>query len=146
MFLANHQIDQVDGYVAAGVAPMESDILDMSGFDGVVFVAGLGTIIENGTIDVYVEQNTANSASGMARLATTAVHTVTAANALLTQSCIVVDVYRPQERYVRCVVDPSVSNAVLLGVVAIRYKGAKGAITQNGNVLKSTQLAGPAEA
>lgn len=146
MFLQNHQIDQVDGYVAAGVAPQSSDILDMSGWDGVVFVAGFGTLIEAGTLDVYVEQNTANSASGMARLATTTAHTVTAANALLTQSCIVVDVYRPQERYVRCVVDPSDQNAVILGVVAIRYRGSKGPVIQNANVLKSTTLAGPAEA
>jgi hypothetical protein len=146
MFLQNHAIDQVDGYVAAGVAPQSSDILDMSGYDGVVFVAGFGTLIEAGTLDVYVEQNTANQAGGMARLATTTAHTVTAGNALLTQSCIVVDVYRPQERYVRCVVDPSDQNAVILGVVAIRYKGAKAPVTQGTNVLKTTQLVAPTQA
>jgi hypothetical protein len=146
MFSAEHQIDQVDGYVAAGVAPQSSDILDMQGWDGVVFVAGFGTLIEAGTLDVYVEQNPLNQAGGMARLATTTPHTITAGNAALTQSCIVVDVYRPQERYVRCVVDPSDQNAVILGVVAIRYRGRKAPVTQNTNVLKSTQLSAPAEA
>lgn len=146
MLLQNVKIDQALGYYAAGQSKRTSDILDMSGYDGVVFVAGLGTIIEAGTVDVFVEQNTANSTSGMARLATTTAHTVTAANALLAKSCIVVDVYRPQERYVQCNITPATQNAVILGIVAIRYKGSVAPITQPSNVLKSTQLAGPAEA
>ncbi|MEY2668124.1 MAG: hypothetical protein RJA59_762 [Pseudomonadota bacterium] len=145
MLLQNAQIDQVLGYYAAGVTKRTSDILDMQGYDGVLFVAGLGTIIENGTLDVFVEQNTANSTSGMARLATTTAHTVTAANALLAKSAIVVDVYRPQERYVQCNITPASQNAVILGIVAIRYHG-RTKPTLNSTLLKSTQLASPAEA
>ena len=143
--LKNCEIKQIMGYNAAGVAPITSDIIDMANFDGVLFVVGLGTIIENGTIDAYIQQNTINSASGMARLATTAVHTVTAAQALLAKSCIAVDVYRPQERYLCMIVDPSVSNAVILGVTAILYKGRVGPVAQGTTVLKNTQLTEPVE-
>lgn len=145
MLLQKCKIDQVLGYYAAGTTKRTSDIIDMAGWDGVCFVAGLGTIIENGTLDVFVEQNTANSTSGMARLATTTAHTVTAANALLAKSAIVVDVYRPQERYLQCNITPAAQNAVILGIVAIRYRG-RVAPELNSDLLKSTQLSSPDEA
>lgn len=142
----NVKIDQVLGYYAAGTTKRTSDILDMAGYDGVVFVAGLGTIIEAGTIDVFPEQNTANSTSGMAEIAGTAAYTVTAAAAALTKSCIIVDVYKPQERYVQCNITPAAQNAVILGIVAIRYGGR---IMPDAfatlDPLKMTQLFGAAE-
>jgi hypothetical protein len=145
MLLQSVKVDQPLGYFAAGTTKRTSAILDMEGYDGVLFVAGLGTIIEAGTIDVFVEQNTIDSAVGMARLAGQAIHTVTAANALLTSSAIAVDVYRPQERYLQCNITPAVQNAVILGICALRYKGR---VTPdlNANLLRQTVLAAPAEA
>jgi hypothetical protein len=143
--LNNAKIDQVLGYTAAGQTKKTSDIIDMDGYDGVLFVAGLGTVLENGTVDVYVEQNDANSTSGMARLATTAAYTITAGNAAVAKSAIVVDVYKPGERYIQCNVTPAVANAVILGVVAIRYKSHLCPVT-NDSLLQSTRLVTPAEA
>jgi len=139
----NLKIDQVLGYYAAGVTKRTSDIIDMSGYDGVIFVAELGTTIENGTLDVFVEQHTLNQTSGMARIATTTVHTVTAANAALAKSCVIVDVYRPQERYLQCNITPAVSNAVILGITAIRYGGKVAPMAGDG--IKTTRLISPAE-
>lgn len=141
----NAKIDQVLGYYAAAQNKVTSDILDMAGYEGVVFIAGLGTIIEAGTIDVYPEQNTVNSVSGMAELAGTAAYTVTAAAAALTKSCIIVDVYKPQERYVQCNITPATQNAVILGIVAIRYNGPKPDAFAALDPLKMTQLFGPAQ-
>jgi len=138
------KIDQVLGYYAAGTTKRTSDIVDMQGWEGCIFVAELGTIIENGTIDVFVDQNTANSTSGMARLATTTAHTVTAADAALAKSCIVVDVYKPRERYLECNITPATQNAVILGITAIRYNGSYAPNVSG--PLKSTVLASPAEA
>lgn len=137
------KIDQILGYYAAGTTKRTSDIIDMSGFEGVIFVAELGTLLETGTVDVFVDQNTSNATSGMARLATTTAYTATAADALLAKSCIVVDVYKPQERYLQCNITPAVANAVILGITAIRYNSRKPDIT---GPLKSTVLVGPAEA
>jgi|LGVE01.1.fsa_nt_gb hypothetical protein len=143
--LNNAKIDQLLGYYAAGQTKRVSDIIDMDGYDGVMFVASLGTVLETGTVDVYVEQNTANSTSGMARLATTTAYTMTAGDATVAKSAILVDVYKPQERYLQCNVTPAVANAVILGVVAIRYKSHLCPVT-NGDVLQSTRLVSPAEA
>lgn len=143
--LSTVKVDQVLGYFAAGTTKRTSSIVDMAGYDGVLFIAGLGTIIANGTLDVFVEQNTANSTSGMARLATTTAHTVTTANAALTQSAIAVDVYRPRERYLQCNITPATQNAVILGIVAIRYRG-RVQPDANADLLTSFILASPAEA
>jgi len=145
MLSQNIQVDQVLGYFAAGTTKRTSAILDMSGWEGVLFIAELGTIIADGTIDVFVDQDAANSTASMARLATTTAHTVTTANEALTQSCILVDVYQPLKRYVQCNITPAVQNAVILGITAIRYKGHKvpsGSVT----ALKSTVLQSPEEA
>lgn len=146
MFAKQNLISQVLGYFAAGTTKRTSSILDMAGYDGVLFIIGLGTLIENGTLDGFVEQNSANSTSGMARLATTTVYTVTAADAAKAQSCILIDVYRPQERYLQCNITPATQNAVILGMVAIRYHGRVKPESQDSTVLKQTDLASPAEA
>lgn len=146
MNLSNHvKIDQILGYYAAGQTKRTSDIIDMANYDGVVFVFELGTVLENGTVDCFVEQNTANSATGMARLATTTAYTVTAADALVAKSAIVVDVFQPRERYLQANITPAAANAVILGITAIRYSG-RVKPDANAGLLKSTQLVCPAEA
>lgn len=60
MGLSQHvQIDQILGYSAAGTTAQTTDILDMSGFDGVIFIAEFGTVITAGTINVQVLQTVA---------------------------------------------------------------------------------------
>ena len=147
--LKNVAVKQILGYYAAGTTKRTSDIVDMAGYDGVMFVASLGTIIEAGTLDVFVEQDTANATTYMTRLATTTVLTLTAAHATLTKSCIIVDVYRPKERYLQCNITPAAQNAVILGIVAILYKSHKAPVAQVATalnaVIKSTTLTEPAE-
>lgn len=139
-------ISQLLGYFAAGTTKRTSDILDMAGYDGVIFVAHLGTLITAGTLDVYVEQNTANSTSGMARLATTTVHTVTSGDAALTQSCVIVEVFRPVERYLQLNITPATQNAVVLGVSAWQYNARLKPRTVAASCIQSTILHSPAEA
>ena len=138
------KVDQILGYYAAGTTKRVSDIIDMQNYEGVIFVAELGAITEAATLDVFVEQNIINSVTGMARVATTTVHTATAADAALTKSCIVVDIYKPRERYLQCNITPAVQNAVILGITAIRYNGRVKPDTTG--PLKNTVLVSPAEA
>lgn len=142
----NVQIDQILGYFAAGTTAKTSAILDMQGYDGVIFIAGVGTIIEAGTLLLEVLQDSDSAGGTMAALAGTSAYTVTAADALKTESCLWVDVYRPQERYVEAKLTPAVQNAVILGIVAIRYSGIKVPEVPTSTVLKATTLASPAEA
>ena len=143
--LKNVRISQVLGYFAAGTTKRTSTIVDMANYDGVVFVAGLGTLLDTGTLDVFVEQHTLNQTSGMTRVLTTTLFTATSVDALLTQSCIVVDVYRPTKRYLQCNITPAVANAVILGIVAIQYRGRAMPTTHPAANLKTTQLVSPSE-
>ena len=144
MLTNNCKITPVLGYFAAGTTKRTSTIIDMDGFDGVVFVAVLGTTIEAGTVDVFVEQNTANATSGMARLATTTAYTVPATPAALTS--IAVDVLKPRERYLQANITPASQNAVICGMVAIQYKAHNCPITDPSTMVKLTRLISPAEA
>jgi len=142
----NVKVDQVLGYFAAGTTKRTSEILDMEGYEGVLFVVGFGTLIAAGTLDVYPEGDDENATTNMAELAGTAAYTVTTAAAALTYSCILVDVYKPLEQFIQCNVTPAVQNAVILGIVAIRYKGKMGPEAMTTPYpLKATMLISPSE-
>jgi hypothetical protein len=144
--LKNVKVDQILGYYAAGTTKETSDIIDMAGYDGVLFIAELGTLIAAGTLDVFVEENSSNSTVGMARLATTAVYTVTAAAALLAKNCILVDIYKPLKEFLQCSITPAAQQAVILGITAIRYRGkAKPEAMTTPYPLLATELIGPSE-
>lgn len=143
--LKNVGIAQILGYFAAGTTKRTSTIIDMANWDGVLFIAGLGTLLDTGTLDVFVEEHTLNQTSGMTRVLTTGLFTVTAVEAAYTQSCIVVDVFRPVKRYLQCNITPAVANAVVLGISVIQYNGRVKPASFPVSVLKSTQLVSPGE-
>lgn len=145
----NVKVTQVLGYYAAGVTARKADIIDMANYDGVMFIYEFGTLIEAGTLDCYVGGGDTNDTADMTRLATTTAHTVTAANALLAKSCVVVDIFQPDpvlHRYLEAVSDPSDQNAVILGITAIQYNGRYHPDTAGTGTLKTTFLQSPANA
>lgn len=144
----NVKVTQVLGYYAAGTTARKADIVDMANYDGCMFIYELGTLIEAGTVDCYVGGDSVNNTSGMTRLKTTTAHTVTAANAALAKSCIVVDVFQPDQalhRYLEAVITPAAQNAVILGITAVQYNGRVHPDTQPASTLKSTFLQSPEE-
>lgn len=144
----NVAVDQILGYYAAGTTKRVSDIIDMAGYEGCMFIFELGTLLENGTVKAYVEGNAANATSGMAEVAGCPTITVTAAQALLAKSAIVVDIYQPTpgtNRYLQANITPAVANAVILGITAIRYNG-KLKPELNASLLNKTVLVSPAAA
>lgn len=126
MNLSNEvKIDQILGYYAAGQTQRKSDIVDMAGYEGCMFIFQFGTLLENGTIACDINGNTTN-ATGGTKLAGGADVTVTAAMALLGKSAIVVDVYQPEpstSRYLEAMITLGAANTLILGITAIRYGG-----------------------
>ncbi len=119
-----------------------SAILDMSGYDGVVFICSMTASANTGVATLTVEGNTANSDSGMAAI-TGAVATATDAggNALLGK-VLIVDVYKPQKRYIQGVRTSTVAAVTFGDMIAIRYHGKKRPSVQGATVLASTQVMG----
>jgi hypothetical protein len=141
--LNNVMVTTVLGEVAAGQAANASDILDMSGYQGVMFIAKLSDSVANGGVaTLKVQQNTANSTSGMADLTGTVTHTDDDDG---DDGLLVLDVVNPNERYVRAVLTTATANVGISGIVAIQYGALDVPITQGTTVLDSDTLGNPAE-
>jgi len=120
-----------DAVAAANNTDDDSDIVDTSGFNGCLFVCEITDSVDTGVATMTVEQNTANSAVGMAALAAAGVATATsAANDDLNEKYLIVDVYRPRERYLRVNRTSATANIAFGTVMAILYENKKGPITQ----------------
>lgn len=121
----------------------DSAIVDTQGFDGVMFVCPITDSAQTGVATMTAEQNTANSATGMAALAGSVATLTSAANDDINGQCLVVDVYRPLERYLRVNRVSATANIAFGDVMAILYHGRTAPAVSAGNVVA---VASPAEA
>lgn len=104
--MANTKLVKVKDHSTAGTSDVESDIVDTSGYEGVVFFTSLGTAAADNLI--RVQQNTINSTSGMADLLGSGV----TSGASPSNEDLWVDIHKPRERYLRAVVDRDTSSTV----------------------------------
>jgi hypothetical protein len=99
----------------------QTDIIDMAGFEGVVF---FGTIaVANAANYIYAQQDTAANGATMADLEGTKV--VAAANGQV----VWLDIYKPEKRYVRVYVERGGTDTATGDFYAIQYQGRKGLIS-----------------
>jgi hypothetical protein len=119
---------------SAGTA-VNSSSVDMSGFEGVIFIGSLATA--NAGNSAVAAQSSDNSA--FADLSGASVVTGDDADSFL------IDVYRPRERYVRVELDRSGANTAYGDIYAVQYKAAKSPTT-HGATIDSVLAISPAEA
>ncbi len=132
-------ITRVTNSVVAGTSDQDSTVLDMSGYDGVIFIASLGDVTSTSVLQLLAYENTASSTSSPTPVAVTAGST-TAYTAGATDSdnkLLVVDVHRPSSRYIFARVKRGTANAVIDGVIAIQYRSKSVPVTQSSTVLAS---------
>lgn len=126
---------------AAGTSTVNGAVVDMQGWDGVLFVALVGAIVSGAVTSLKAQQGAASDASDAADLAGTAVAIPDTGD----DKVAVLDIYRPQERYVRPVVVRGTQNATVDGVIAIRYKGRKAPSALDATVIAAEMHQSPAE-
>lgn len=127
--------------VAAGTSVQNGTAVDMQGWDGVVFILAVGTLTATAVTALKGQQGNASDGSDGADLLGTSVPLAdTASNKLA-----VLDIYRPQKRYVRPVVSRGTANAVIDSVIAIRYRGRKAPITLDSTVAAAEYHQSPIE-
>lgn len=144
--LKNMKIQEVMAPVAAGSSTdQNSDILDMANWDGVIFIVPITDSVATGVATLTIEQNTANSDTGMAALSGAVATATSAVNDDLNNTLLIVEVFRPRERYVQGVVTSGTANIAFGNMIAIQYKGRKGPVTQPASIQASTLVASPAE-
>lgn len=132
---------------AANDTDDDSGIIDTAGWDGVAFLTTIDDSVAGGVATMTVEQNTANSATGMAALSGAQAQATSAANDDLNTKLLIVDVYRPRERYARVNRTSATQNIAFGPVIAILYSGRKFPVAQlAAEVAASALVASPAEA
>jgi len=129
--------------VAAGTSNQNSAVLDMAGWDGVIFLTAFGAITASAVTSVKVQEDTDPAGGTMADIAGSGVSL--AAGGADDNKTVMHDVYRALKRYLRVVVLRATANAVIDGVWAIRYRGSKLPPTLDVTIKSLTTLVSPSE-
>jgi hypothetical protein len=146
-FLKNFRIDEVNAPVNANDSIDDnSDRLDMSGYEGVVFIVPITDSAATGVAALTVQQNTSDSDSGMAAVSGGSATATCTTNDDLNDTLLIVDVYRPLERYVQGVLTSATANIAYGNTIAIRYSARKLPITEGASVQASSLVVSPSEA
>lgn len=117
-FLSDTQPDKVVCKGDADNETINGTILDMLGYQGVVFFL----VAEKGEIANVLMKAQQDTASNMATAADLEGTSVTIATAVATDGFGFLEVKQPAERYVRCVVTaPNITTPAAITVVAVRY-------------------------
>jgi len=146
--LKSVEIAEVHEPISAGSSTDENtDIIDMKNWEGVIFIVPITDSVDTGVATLTIEQNTANSDSGMAALSGAAHAATSAANDDLNNTLLIVDIFRPRERYVQGVITSATANIAFGTAIAIKYGPRKKPVSQGDTVQDDeVVLASPAEA
>jgi hypothetical protein len=137
----------LDGAVVAGAAiDNDSIIIDMAGYEGVVFITTVEDSVSGGVATMTVEQNGANSGAGMAALVDAVATLTSGADDDLNGKQLAVDIYRPAERYLRVNRTSAGANIAYGSVIAILYGARKLPVIDDGTVGNLVAVSSPAEA
>lgn len=122
---------------AAAQTEVLTSVLDMQGYDGVMFVALLGDVTATSVLTLTAKGNTASSTSSPSPVTQIATAAFTAAASDADNKVLIVDVYDPALRYVFASLTRTVANAVVDGIVAIQYMADLKPTTHDATVLAS---------
>ncbi len=125
---------------AAGTSDINGTTLDMSGYEGVLIVVTFGAIVSGATTSIKAQQGAASDLSDAADLAGTA-QTIADTD---DEKTFYIDLFNPQERYVRLVVDRSTQNATVASATYYQYGARVVPTTHGSNVAGELHIA-PAE-
>lgn len=117
--------------VAAGTTDQNSSAVDTLGFGGVRFVALFGTLTATQVTSIKAQY----SDDGSTNWTDVAGSTVGPLADADSNDMLVLDIYRPKQRYVRCVVDRGTANAVIDGVIAELYLPGDAPVTKDATVI-----------
>lgn len=131
--------------IAAGITtPQNGTHVDMQGFDGVLFILFLGALTATQVTQLKAQGGALVNDSDMADLAGSGGGVVIPDGA--SNKIVMLDIYRPQQRYIRPVVIRGTANAEINGIIAIQYGGDRFGTGQvlDASVVANTVLASPA--
>ncbi len=131
---------------AAGQTTVTSSPVDMAGFDSVMFVISLGTQVGGAVITATAEQSTTSGGTYApivdAISGANAAETVTDVAGNSDNGVIVIDVFRPLQEFVECVVARATQNSVINNIIAFQYNAKRKPVTQDASILATGSFVG----
>lgn len=103
---------------AAGTTDVNGAIIDTAGWEGVLFVVFFGALTATQVTRIKAQQDTDSGGSTMADIQGSLSSAMADGDS---GKGLQLDIFRPNERYVRCVVDRGTANAVIDRGIAILY-------------------------
>lgn len=134
-FLANHKLSVVEGAATAAQTALESDVVDMKGYDDVTFLALLGDVTTGCVLTLTIQHGALADGSDMANTSVAATFTAGASDA--DSKLLAVEGYIPTKRYARAVLTRTAANAVLGGIIAIQGQPKAAPVTQDASLIAS---------
>jgi hypothetical protein len=135
--LKDVKITVVEATAAAAQTELVTDVLDMSGYEGVMFIALTGDVTTSSVLTLTIKGNSANSVSSPTPVTQKATDAFTAGASDADSKVIVVDLYKPTLRYIFGSLTRTAANAVVGGVIAIQYGARNKPTAQDASVIAS---------
>ena len=137
----NVVITKIENYAAASTTDATSTVLDMAGFDGVMFVAFLGTVTDASDLTLAAWENATNDT--VTPSAITGATTGVVAASTSSNKYMVLDIKKNAmaQRYVYCILTIDTQNAAIDNVIAIRYGARSLPVTADSGVLAAVTVA-----
>lgn len=138
-------------YLGAAIAAAsntddDSSIIDTANCEGVIFLCTITDSAATGVGSLIVEQNTANSASGMAALSGGSAVATCAVNDDLNGKLLVVSVHKPRERYLRVNRTSATANIAFGELLYVKYGTRVLPVSDSSTIADKEEVVSPAEA
>lgn len=111
-----------------------STILDMAGYEGVLFIAPITASVATGVAGLKIEQSDTAADGGMALITGCSV-TKTAVGTELANTALTAEVYQPRKRYVQAVRTSLTANITFGSLIAIMYGAKKLPVTDDATIV-----------
>jgi len=131
------KITVVAAAAAAAQTAVTSSVLDMQGYDGVMFIALTGDVTTACVLTLTAKGNTASSTSSPTPVTQVATSAFTADGTSADSKALVVDVFDPALRYVFAELTRTAADAIVGGIIAIQYCAESRPTTQAASVIAS---------
>ncbi len=131
------------GAGAASATPTKGTIIDMAGFQSVMFIATMADVVAAADVKLRAAQSPTNDTNAMTLLQGFAGGVAGAAD--MDNKLLVLDVVRPNERFIEAQIFHVDQNAPFSSIVAIQYDSKDAPVTQGSTVYDAETLANPNE-
>lgn len=132
---------KADGAGSASATPTKADIIDMLGFESVLFFAAMGNVLTTSAVALKAAGAAVNDTAEMALLTGSAGGTADGTS--FDDKIVALDVVKPPYRYIEAQLFHVTADAPFDGIFAIQYNGSRVPVTQGSTVVASATSDSP---